>query len=287
MGKREYMERLPDVAYGMTYRGETLSLAAAAAVLRVLREVRVAEHLEYIGELVRAAFERACAEAGVQAALVGPGARMTFLFADEATLRRETAFVLECARHGVLTNGNILPSLSHDEGAVQRSEEAFRAALARVKELSDSAREAVLQAMRAAFDRCGADPAEGDDLPAASLDVAREEGSYLVLKGWLLEPDPESWVIEVSGPSGATCLARRVERQDVAAAFPSVPTALHSGFEVALPREQFVTGDRFDFRIRATRAGDALFDCPVTKPLADLAPEIRAPRLAPDGVLHL
>ena len=34
VGAREYMELLPRVAYGMTFRGETLSLAAARAVLR-------------------------------------------------------------------------------------------------------------------------------------------------------------------------------------------------------------------------------------------------------------
>ena len=34
VGKREYMRDLPNIAYGMTFRGETLSLAAARAVLR-------------------------------------------------------------------------------------------------------------------------------------------------------------------------------------------------------------------------------------------------------------
>jgi radical SAM protein with 4Fe4S-binding SPASM domain len=55
VGRREYMELLPRIAYGMTFRGETLSLAAAAAVLRTMRAEPVVEHLAPVAEELRAA----------------------------------------------------------------------------------------------------------------------------------------------------------------------------------------------------------------------------------------
>src|SRR5205085_1538106 len=67
VGRREYMRHLPNVAYGMTFRGETLSLAAARAVLGVISAQPVAEHLAAVGAAVREGFARACATHGVLA----------------------------------------------------------------------------------------------------------------------------------------------------------------------------------------------------------------------------
>ena len=53
-GAREHMRHLPHVAYGMTFRGETLSLAAARATLGVIRDEGVPAHLAEIGRAVRA-----------------------------------------------------------------------------------------------------------------------------------------------------------------------------------------------------------------------------------------
>src|SRR4029079_13809789 len=56
VGKREYMRHLPHVAWGMTFRGETLSLAAARATLGVIRDEPVVEHIARVGRQVREAF---------------------------------------------------------------------------------------------------------------------------------------------------------------------------------------------------------------------------------------
>jgi acetylornithine/succinyldiaminopimelate/putrescine aminotransferase len=282
VGRREYVERLPGLAYGMTFRGETLSLAAAAAVLRTLREVPVAEHLAHIGELVRAAFDRACAATGVQAALLGPPARMTFALADDATVQRGTVFALECARRGILTNGNILPSLAHDEDAVRRTEEAFHPALARVEALTGPAREAVGQAFHAGFDRAG-----GGGLGAGCLETARDDGGQLLLRGWLVADGEGPCVVEVLGPRGAVHVAERAVRPDVAQAFPGDPGALHAGFEAMLPASELVAGDRYRYTIRARRGDEVVFECPVAQAPGRSSPEPCAPAVGADGSLQL
>jgi hypothetical protein len=286
VGRREYVERLPGLAYGMTFRGETLSLAAAAAVLRTLRDVPVAEHLEHIGELVRAAFDRACAAAGVQAALLGPPARMTVALADDATVQRGTVFALECARRGILTNGNILPSLAHDGEAVRRTEEAFRPALARVEALSGPAREAVGEAFRAGFERAGG-RREAAGPHAGCLDTARDDGGQVLLRGWLVAGGEGPCVVEVLGPGGAVHVAERAVRPDLAQAFPGTPGVLHAGFEATLPTSGLLDGDRYRYTIRARRGDEVVFECPVVQAPGRSSPEPRAPAVGADGSLQL
>ncbi len=84
LGRRDLMELLPRVAYGMTFRGETLSLAAARAVLGALRDQPVAPHVARVGAQVREGFERACAGTGIRARLEGHESRMTFSFHHDA-----------------------------------------------------------------------------------------------------------------------------------------------------------------------------------------------------------
>src|SRR5262245_50401905 len=81
VGRAEVLRTIARVGYGMTYRGETLSLAAARAVLDVFEREPVAAHLERVGRALIAGFSEACARTGVEAALRGPPARTTLAFA--------------------------------------------------------------------------------------------------------------------------------------------------------------------------------------------------------------
>ena len=133
VGRSELMDAVHHIGYGLTFRGETLSLAAARACLRICATEPVAEHVALVGERVRAAFTAAAAAAGVQARLVGPSCRMTFAFDRQGPLLPlglQTLFVQECTVHGVLTNGNLLPSYAHDDRALATTEAAFERALA-------------------------------------------------------------------------------------------------------------------------------------------------------------
>jgi glutamate-1-semialdehyde 2,1-aminomutase len=136
VGRSELMEAVHHIGYGLTFRGETLSLAAARASLLVHRRERVAEHVAAVGEQLRAGFAGLCAAHGVAARLTGPGARLSFAFDAHGPLPPlglRTLFVQECVRAGVLTNGNLLPSFAHDEAAVATTLQAFDGALATVR----------------------------------------------------------------------------------------------------------------------------------------------------------
>ena len=136
-GPRALMQRVPSVGYGITFRGETLSLAAARAVLTTIRDEPVNEHLASVGETMRAGLERLAADAGLPCRALGHPSRLTIGF--EPTEHHgwpevRERFLQACLRHGVLTTGVLLPSYAHDDVAVARSLEAMGAALEDVAE---------------------------------------------------------------------------------------------------------------------------------------------------------
>lgn len=132
VGRGHLMEAIHRVGYGLTFRGETLSLAAARECLRIFEREPVAAHLARTGEELRALYHAARDRVGVETALIGPAARMTFAFAGTSRLTPiglQTLFVQECLKHGVLTNGNVLPCWAHDGAAIETSALAFERAL--------------------------------------------------------------------------------------------------------------------------------------------------------------
>lgn len=132
VGRAELMEAVPFLGFGATFRGETLSLAAARACLRIVAETDVTGHLARVGAELRERLARSAAAVGVDVCAVGPFARQTIRFAVAGRLGAlglQTLFVQECCKHGVLTNGNLLPSLAHDAAAIEQTTVAMQAAL--------------------------------------------------------------------------------------------------------------------------------------------------------------
>jgi glutamate-1-semialdehyde 2,1-aminomutase len=268
VGKGKYMRRLPEVAYGMTFRGETLSLAAARAVLQVIRTEPVSEHLARIGSEVRDAFDRACAARGVLADLMGPPARMTFVFGDDAGVppeRVETAFLRECARRGVLTNANILPSYAHDAEAVERTAQVFGEALDDATGYLHSGRSAMAEAIRTGLAATGSDPPADAPLPGGYLDATREHGAQLLVRGWLLPRGRAPDAVEFVAGNGRVLEAAAVERRDVAKAFGAAD-AEACGFAAALPADIFAPGDEYEFTLQGRLGDEVVFACPVRRP---------------------
>lgn len=262
VGTRSHMQRLTSVAYGMTFRGETLSLAAARAVLAVLRREPVAERLAATGAAVRESFVAACEQHRIEARLRGPEARMTFDFAPAGGMlgqRIQTAFLKECARAGTLTNGNILPSLAHDEAALAETADAFDAALATIAGLVRAGNEAVSAAVRTGFEAGDNGRLNGAAPPAACLDVVATDGEQLLLHGWIVPGDGAPDSIDVIARTGNTHTAAPLPRPDVARTFPGVDGAELCGFAAALPASGFAVNGEYDCVLRARRAGETLF----------------------------
>jgi glutamate-1-semialdehyde aminotransferase len=131
-GRAEFLYTLPRVGYGLTYRGETLSLAAARAALDVIASEPVCEHLARVGEALRAGFAERARRAGVPAELIGPPARLSISLGPAGRLSAlaQTSLILqEMLKRGVLSHGVLLPSYAHGEEEIACTLDAFEAGL--------------------------------------------------------------------------------------------------------------------------------------------------------------
>jgi acetylornithine/succinyldiaminopimelate/putrescine aminotransferase len=260
VGRREVMEQLPAVAFGMTFRGETLTLAAARAVLKILREEPVAEHVARIGTAVRDGFDEACRRHDLSIGLGGPPGRMTFIFREDGGLSWDSAqalFVQECLKRGVFTNGNILPSYAHDDEAVERTIEGFDGALEVVAE--------AVHAGRAQIDSGSNAPCSGPRamISTGYIEELRLQGSELAVAGWAILKEEAADRVEFVAPDGKTVVAQGVDRPDLAEAYPLVRDAETAGYVGLLPAE-FVAGEEsFEFTIRLYRLERLTFICRV------------------------
>jgi hypothetical protein len=270
----------------MTFRGETLSLAAARAVLRALREQPVAPHVERIGTELRRGFEQARAEKGVGAQLLGHESRLTLAFHDQAGIEREQAhalFLESCAEHGILTNGNFMPSAAHDDDAVGRTLRAFEAALSRIGELVTDARRMTGEAIALGFRAAG----EGAGWSGGSLDTVGAHRGRLEIAGWLLTEDGPPEVVEAVNEDGAIAVARAVPRPDVAKAHAAIPDAGMAGFTLSLPERDFAREDDYAFTLRARRGTRVLFSCRMARLRSEHESPEHRPRWGGDSTLHL
>jgi len=237
------MELVPAIAFGMTFRGETLALAAATAVLRAVREERVSEHLAEVGEELRARYHASAARAGVRTRLSGPPARMTFTFEAQGGCTPDglaALFVEESLKRGILTNGNILPSRAHDQIAVDRSARAFDEVLAIL---------AIAVGVRAPD---GGEPRTPPRAARAKgyVESIRRDAGRTRLTGWMLLEDGPPDALTATVAAEVPVRASTVERPDVGAAYADVAHAARAGFVVDLsceaPREIVLTARRGD-----------------------------------------
>ena len=265
VGRRQYMKHLPDVAWGMTYRGETLSLAAARAVLQTLEQEPVIEHLAATGSRVRDGFQRACEERGIRAELAGPPARMGFVFHPNGGIAPEeqhTYFLRQCASNGVLTNGMILPSYAHDAEAIERTLEAFSRSLDSLSEVVEGSRIAVDEAVRAGF--ADAKPVAGS-MPSGSFDSIRVTDAIVAVEGWILGEHGALDSVELVGPTGEKYGVERRDRPDLAQAFPDIPQAAAGGYQANLPASAFASNGGHEFTVVAKQGECLVFQCRVVR----------------------
>ena len=138
VGPRELLQHHPRTGVGMTFQGETLSLAAARTVLQIVRDEPVAERIAAIGETLRAAFDAEARRVGSDASLRGHAARPTLMFANRGEFPGEYllgVFLTDCLRRGVITGPMMLPSYAHHDAAIEKTIAAFSGALETVARL--------------------------------------------------------------------------------------------------------------------------------------------------------
>ncbi len=122
VGKRKYMERLPQVYFGMTYRGEALSYASSLAALGIYKREPVHEHVAKIGTELRTRFDILAATYDIPLRLTGHPARMEVTFSCAGRISEsgiKKLFVQELVRNGIYTDGLFLPSYPMNDETVE------------------------------------------------------------------------------------------------------------------------------------------------------------------------
>ena len=133
-GKAEYMDTLNRTTITTTYAGETLSLAAAKAVMRIMNRKPVIEHLFAMGERLRIGFDSLFSETGFPAKTVGLAPAITIQFADEVDLHSPLRASLfdELYQLGIFANKEWLVNYSHQPEDIDQTLEAMAKAIKRV-----------------------------------------------------------------------------------------------------------------------------------------------------------
>jgi len=131
-GSWSAMRVFEEIFYSGTHGGETLSLAAARAVLDTIADGAVLAGIHRLGCRLRGGLDRVVARHGV-GGLVTVGGEpersvVGFVGPDELLWRSWVQQVF--ADHAILFNGSMFVSASHDEADIDRAIGAFDAALA-------------------------------------------------------------------------------------------------------------------------------------------------------------
>jgi len=124
-GKKEVMEQFNDVFYSTTYGGETLSLAAACAVIDELKGKPVIQHCWELGKFFMSRFNKLSEELDVKIKMEGFPIRSSIICRDEnkePSLLLKSLFYQETIRRGVLFGpGAVFLSYSHSKHDIQKT----------------------------------------------------------------------------------------------------------------------------------------------------------------------
>ena len=145
-GRRELMQKLSDLRITTTYAGESLSLAASIATLRIMQREPVHQHIFAMGRRLMDGFERMARELGVagHAAGLPPAPYLQFEHTDPGYhARLEFLWHRELYREGIFVNPRWFVSYSHREADIDEALEKAGRALVRALEAEPKERATV------------------------------------------------------------------------------------------------------------------------------------------------
>jgi glutamate-1-semialdehyde 2,1-aminomutase len=135
VGRKQYMETLYRFKMTTTYAGETLSIAAAIATLKIMKREKVHDHLRAMGTRLMAGFESITKQVGIEAKPCGlPVAPyLKFTGSDPGYhARMEFLWQRELYREGIFGNQRWFISYSHKpadiDEAIEKAGRALRSA---------------------------------------------------------------------------------------------------------------------------------------------------------------
>jgi len=131
-GPGEYIRRLPETYYGMTFEGEAVSIAAAYATLTEVVKKNVVGELYEKGRTIRAEYKRLAAAYSLSTSLDGYEPCMSLDFQQHGAVSgRELLWLMiqELVRHRVFTLGAFILCFSHSQRDLRKLGRAFDAAM--------------------------------------------------------------------------------------------------------------------------------------------------------------
>lgn len=145
IGRRDiFNSAIARISYEPTFKGEAYSFAAAREALTIYKEQDIPARIWSIGNGLRERLNRLCGDHGVAAEVVGPPFRMLLALREPDGRRRammRTLIQQELFKMGILAAQNLLlPSVAHDDVALDATERAFDRALRTLAEAMEGDR---------------------------------------------------------------------------------------------------------------------------------------------------
>lgn len=129
VGKREIMKELEEVFFSFTFGGEALSLAAAFASIKEMREKNVIQHFWKQGKKLKEGYNRLAQEYELigYTQCIGLPAHSAIYFRidDRDSLELKSLFQQEMIKRGILTMGVHNFCFSHSDRDIERTLEAY------------------------------------------------------------------------------------------------------------------------------------------------------------------
>ena len=143
VGSNEVMQKVEDIFFSGTFGGETLSLAAANAVIDKYENHNVVVYLDKLGQYLLAKLNKLIENKDLQGVFYTSGyPAWSFLHIKEqeqyTTFEIKTFFLQEMFKRGILTLGSHNLSFSHTVADVDRLLEVYRKVLPMIKRHIDS-----------------------------------------------------------------------------------------------------------------------------------------------------
>ncbi len=139
-GRREIMKTLEEVFFSLTYGGETLSLAAAIATIKEIREKNVIAYIWEKGKRLQDGYNELADEIGVNTKCIGHPPRSSLVFYDaqgQESPQMRGLFLQETIKRGILFGGPIFISFSHTGEDIDRTLAACEESLKVLKRAVD------------------------------------------------------------------------------------------------------------------------------------------------------
>lgn len=131
-GKKEFMQTLEKTIITITHGGETLSLAACEATMKIIRDEPVHDHINAMGKRLRDGFAEIIKETGVRAHAGGldPAPFIKFDYDSEETNQQwQNRLFSQLYANGIFANHRWFISYSHQPADIDETLDKTRAAL--------------------------------------------------------------------------------------------------------------------------------------------------------------